>query len=101
MQQRVNSLDALVADQIVDHDNESSSSSASDEEMFDEIHPNIKHADEGMHHNDNDKLIALVNGGSGARKAWALAKDLQKYNTSVYNLKDLAVNELVRHRLAS
>ena len=42
------------------------------------------------------KLIALINGGSGAKKGWILAQELRKFGASVYNLKDLCVSETVR-----
>ena len=95
IRQRVNSLDALVRDQIVDD--------SSDEEIFEDlIHLETKFHDNASCIKDsNDKLIALVNGGSGARKGWILAQDLKKHSASVYNLKDLAANDMIRSELAS
>eukprot|EP01084_Bolivina_argentea_P039977 73864_1 len=45
------------------------------------------------------KLIAFINGISGAKQGWNLAKELKQLNISVYNLKDLSVNETIRQTL--
>ena len=49
---------------------------------------------------DQFKIIALVNVASGAKKGLNLVKQFKKYKFSVYNVKDLSLNDLMRETLA-
>jgi len=119
--ERLDSLDALVLDQIADHstDDEDHHDFHDDPDVDDILmndnmpftanhHRTTAQAaksqtkssgDETTHSIDNDKLIALVNGGSGARKGWILSQELQKLDASVFDLRALNKQEAVREQL--
>eukprot|EP01083_Nonionella_stella_P136149 414118_1 len=91
-QQRLNSLDAIIQDNILDNDTDSNTNT------YEECkhHIDIDDNDE----TNNEKLIALVNSSSGARKGWILARELKQYDASVYYLKDLSCNTTIQFCLA-
>eukprot|EP01083_Nonionella_stella_P024807 68359_1 len=97
IRQRLNSLDALVRDQIADL-----SSSDEFDDDTEEAESKSKSKEEEKHNDlsiEQDKLIALVNSGSGARKGWILAAELRKLDCIVYHLRDLSVSEPIREQL--
>merc|ERR1740116_341181 len=50
----------------------------------------------------NLKIIALINGASGAKKGLDLVKQFKQLKfISVYNIKDLSLNDLMRETLAN
>lgn len=68
------------------------SSSSSDDD-------DSEYEDGDLWNNVEDKLIAIINRGSGARKGWILANELRRYNAIIYDLLELSKDQQVVHQL--